>query len=127
MKLFDVALNVDATILTPKLNLSRQVYWAYGADLLSDVLAYTWPETLLLTGLINTQVIRTAELADLGGIVVVRGKYVNQTLIELANKCNIPIMQTTMTMFESCGRLFGAGLSPCARVTGGDIDVRSAL
>lgn len=124
MKLLEVAVHLEAQILTPKLDYSRQVYWAYGADLLSDVLAYTRPETLLLTGLINTQVVRTAELADLGGIVVVRGKTVQPALVELAAKCNIPLMQTTMTMFESCGRLYGAGLSACAR---GEYDVRAAL
>lgn len=124
MNIFEVASKIEATILTPKLDLCGQVYWAYGADLLSDVLAFTQPATLLLTGLINTQVVRTAEMADLGGIVVVRGKPVNPTLQELAHACKIPLLQTKMTMFESCGRLYTAGLKPCAR---GDFDVRTAL
>ena len=47
---------------------------ACGSDLMSDVLAFTKEKTLLLTGLTNAQVIRTAEMIDLSGIIFVRGK-----------------------------------------------------
>lgn len=126
MDLLSVACQLNAQTLTPRLDLSRQVFWAYGADLLSDVLAFTRPQTLLLTGLISNQVIRTAELADLGGIVVVRNKSVSPAIIEMAARCNIPMLKTSMTMFESCGRLYMAGLMPCSSA-GGEFNVRSAL
>lgn len=115
MDIKTVASVVGAQILTPGVDLTREVYWAYGADLLSDVLAYTQPQTLLLTGLINNQVIRTAEMVDLGGIVVVRGKIVQPEFIALAEQANLPLLFTEKTMYECCGKLFIAGLKPCEK------------
>jgi predicted transcriptional regulator len=115
LNLYEVASKVDARILTPTLDLSREVYCAYGADLLSDVLAFTRPHTLLLTGLFNLQVVRTAEVAELAGIIVVRGKTVDQSLLDLACASRIPILQTKLTMFESCGRLYQVGMLPCSK------------
>lgn len=115
VNLYEVASIVDAEILTPKLDLSRDVCCAYGADLLSDVLAFTRPRTLLLTGLFNLQVVRTAEMAELAGIVIVRGKTVDQSLLDLACASQIPIMRSKLTMFESCGRLYKAGMLPCSK------------
>ncbi|HBS92986.1 MAG TPA: hypothetical protein DG577_09585 [Firmicutes bacterium] len=123
LNLYDIATKLDASILTPKLDLSRQVHCAYGADLLSDVLAFTRPSTLLLTGLINIQVVRTAEMAELGGIVVVRGKPVHRSLQELACACKIPLLRTRMTMFESCGRLYQSGIKPCIKDPGCECNV----
>ena len=127
MNLYDIASKIDATILTPKLDLSRQIYCAYGADLLSDVLAFTRPSTLLLTGLINIQVVRTAEMAELGGIVVVRGKPVHNSLQELACACKIPLLWTELTMFESCGRLYQSGIKPCIKDAGCDCNVCTSV
>lgn len=115
MNLYKVAATIDAQILTPTLDLSREVCCAYGADLLSDVLAFTRPRTLLLTGLFNLQVVRTAEMAELAGIIVVRGKTVDQSLLDLACASQIPVLGTKLTMFESCGRLYKAGMLPCSR------------
>lgn len=125
MDIKTVASLLGARILTPGADLTREVYWAYGADLLSDVLAFTRPETLLLTGLINNQVIRTAEMVDLGGIVVVRGKFVQPEFIALAEQANIPLLFTEKTMFESCGKLYIAGLQPCEKRN--NHNVRAAL
>ncbi len=81
-----------------------------GADLLSDVLAFTKEKTLLLSGLIHPQVIRTAEMLDLAGVVFVRGKIPSQEMIDLAKTKNIPILSTAYPMFESCGLLYKLGL-----------------
>lgn len=81
-----------------------------GADLLSDVLAFTKEKTLLLSGLIHPQVIRTAEMLDLAGVVFVRGKVPSKEMIDLAATKNIPILSTTYPMFESCGLLYKLGL-----------------
>jgi len=83
---------------------------ACGADLLSDVLAFTQGKTLLLTGLIHPQVIRTAEMLDLSGVVFVREKQPSQEMIELAKNKNIPVLSTVYPMYEACGLLYKAGL-----------------
>lgn len=84
---------------------------ACGADLLSDVLAFTKEKTLLLTGLIHPQVIRTAEMLDLAGVVFVRGKEPSKDMIELAEAKNIPLLCTSYPMFQSCGLLYKGGLN----------------
>lgn len=93
--------------------LDREFSEAYGADLLSDVLAFAKNKTLLLTGLANNQAVRTAEMLDLGAIIVVRGKKVEQQTVDLARECNIPLIRTQKTMFESCGILYKHGILPC--------------
>jgi len=78
------------------------------ADLLSDVLALSKTGTLLLTGLISTQVIRTAIVADLCGVVFVRGKKPGAEIISLAKESRVPVLGTPLKMFEAAGRLYKA-------------------
>jgi hypothetical protein len=95
------------------LDLSAEVHMACGADLMSDVLAFTHAGTLLLTGLTNPQVIRAAEMAGIQAIVFVRGKYPPHETIALAQEKGIPLIATCFTLYESCGRLYGQGLPGC--------------
>jgi predicted transcriptional regulator len=88
----------------------RNIETVCGADLLSDVLAYVKEQTLLLTGLIHPQVVRTAEMLDLRGVVFVRGKQPTLDIIELAQSKNIPLFSTSHPMFLACGILYQAGL-----------------
>ncbi len=82
---------------------------AFGAaDLLSDVLATSRTGTLLLTGLVSTQVIRTAIVADLCGVVFVRGKKPGEEILALARESRIPVLGTPLKMFEAAGRLYRA-------------------
>lgn len=90
--------------------LDREVLSAFGSDLMSDVLCYDVSHGLLITGLINPQVVRTAEMADIAAILMVRGKVPQPATIELAEQVGIPILGTTLIMFEACGRLYQAGL-----------------
>ena len=83
---------------------------AKASDLMSDVLAYTGPGKLLLTGLTNNQVVRTCEIAGVSAIVFVRGKKPPADTIELATQCNICLLATRLSMFESCGVLFSHGV-----------------
>jgi len=82
---------------------------------MSDVLRYDVAQGLLITGLTNPQIIRTAEMADMAAILVVRGKVPPAETVNLANQVGIPIVGTNLTMLEACGRLFAAGLPPCKR------------
>lgn len=91
-------------------DLELEVSSACGADLMSDVLANIKEKSLLLTGLTNNQVIRTAEMMDLAAVVFVRGKRPGDELIKIAQSKNIPLLLTEYPMYESCGLLFRAGL-----------------
>jgi hypothetical protein len=71
-------------------------------------------DSLLLTGLTNPQVVRTAEMADLAAICFVRGKKPDQSTIQIAESRNIPLLTTPLPMFESCGRLWVHGLPGCS-------------
>jgi len=87
-------------------DLSVKVSAVGAADLLSDVLATSKMGTLLLTGLVSTQVIRTAVVADLCGVVFVRGKKPGDEILSLAKESKIPVLGTSLKMFEAAGRLY---------------------
>ena len=90
------------------------VEMACGADLMSDVLAHIEAESLLLTGLTNPQVIRTAEMASVVAICFVRGKRPQPETVALAESKGLPLLATVLPMFESCGRLYREGLIGCS-------------
>jgi predicted transcriptional regulator len=110
MKLHEVKQVLNAEVLCGNGLLSTEATMACGADLMSDVLAYAKPGALLLTGLTNPQVVRTAEMADLVAICFVRGKMPDEESLRVARSQRIPLLRTTLPMFESCGRLHGRGL-----------------
>lgn len=88
-----------------------EVMSACGSDLMSDVLAFVKNHALLLTGLVNPQVIRTAEMMDIKVIVFVRGKIPGEEIITLAESLGIVIFTTNMPLYVSCGKLYKGGLS----------------
>lgn len=106
---------VNGTLCTERADLNREIKGGCGADLMSDVLASIQPEAVLLTGLCNPQVIRTAQMADVAAVVLVRGKQPPQETVDLADQENIPLIVTPFGMFELCGRLYQAGLSSLER------------
>jgi predicted transcriptional regulator len=101
---------IQGKILTPDADMTREVKGGCGADLMSDVLASIQPNAVLLTGLCNPQVVRTALMADVTAIVLVRGKNPPRETVELAASENIPLITSPFGMFELCGRLRQAGL-----------------
>jgi predicted transcriptional regulator len=116
MDLKTVLTLLEGEVLSQQPNLSQQVLHGAAADLMSDVLAFAHPDSLLLTGLIHPQVVRTAEMAGMLAIVFVRGKHPPAETLALAEETGIPILTTRYTMYEACGLLFGAGLQgrgPC--------------
>ena len=106
---------VDGTLLNPSANTRRPIRGGCGADLMSDVLASIQPEAVLLTGLCNPQVVRTAQMADVAAIVLVRGKTPQPETIQLAESEEIALITTPYGMFELCGRLYQAGLPSLER------------
>ena len=100
-------------MITKNTDLDMEVHMGCGADLMSDVLAFTHEGTLLMTGLTNPQVVRTAEMAGIQAIVFVRGKVPPPETIALAEEKGIALLASKYTMFETCGRLYQAGLPSC--------------
>lgn len=121
MKLADIQSILAAEVVAGSRWLDQEVIAACGADLMSDVLAFTKERTLLLTGLTNVQVIRTAEMSDLIAIVFVRGKFPGRDVIQLAEEKRIPLMVCRHPLYEACGLLYSKGLAGCSRqVNNGD-------
>ena len=83
---------------------------AFAGDMMSDVLAYGQGQSLLLTGLLNQQVIRTAEMLDMHCIVFGRGKVPSPEVLALAEEKDIAVLSTEYGMFAACGLLYRAGL-----------------
>lgn len=101
---------LDAKVLCCEENVDKNVYSACGSDLMSDVLAYVKDQAVLLTGLINPQVIRTAVMMDMICIVFVRSKTPTEEMLNLARESGIVIMSTEKRLYEACGLLYANGL-----------------
>ncbi len=117
MKLEQVKEALEAEVLVGgEESLDLDIKMACGADLLSDVLAFTKSESLLLTGLTHPQVIRTAEIAEIKAVCFVRGKRPPAEMVKLAKEKGLPLLCTSLPMYESCGRLYGRDLPGCSQV-----------
>lgn len=110
MKISDIQNLLDAKVICCEENIGKHVYSACGCDLMSDVLAYVKDQAVLLTGLVNPQVIRTAVMMDMVCIVFVRSKTPSQDMIDLAKDSGIVIMNTDKRLYEACGLLYTNGL-----------------
>lgn len=113
LTLRDVKEILDAEVLVGFDKLDREVSTGFGADLMSDVLAFAKPGAMLLTGLTNPQVVRTADVMDIAAIIFVRGKRPPIETIRLAEELQIPLLATKYILFESCGRLYARGIVGC--------------
>jgi predicted transcriptional regulator len=110
MKIGEIKDLLCAELICGEEHVSTEVSYGFGSDLMSDVLAYVKGGSILLTGLTNTQVIRTAEMADLHAIIFVRGKAPEQDLVNLAKENNIVLMTTKDSMYTAAGKLYCKGL-----------------
>ena len=110
MKISEMKSLLNAEILCCEENADRSVYSACGCDLMSDVLAYVKDQAVLLTGLVNAQVIRTAVMMDMACVVFVRSKNPTEEMLTLAKECGIVIMTTDKRLYEACGLLYSNGL-----------------
>jgi predicted transcriptional regulator len=113
MLLGEICKILDADLIGDVINFDKEIVMVCSSDLMSDVLAFTVADSLLLTGLVNPQVVRTAEMAELAAICFVRGKRPQEEALKLANDKKIPLLATTLSMYESCGRLYERGLRGC--------------
>ena len=110
MLLNDVKNILEAKVLCGEDKMNTEVKSACGCDLMSDVLAFVKDQALLLTGLMNSQVVRTAEMMDMKAVVFVRGKTPSEEILELANEAGIAVLCTELPLYMSCGKLYSKGL-----------------
>ena len=110
MKISTIKELLGAEVLCCEENIGRHVYSACGCDLMSDVLAYVKDQAVLLTGLVNPQVIRTAVMMDMNCIVFVRSKTPSEDMLELARESGIVVMESDKRLYEACGILYSNGL-----------------
>lgn len=103
---------LDAEVILAQ-DTSREIHSACGSDLMSDVLAFVKERTVLLTGLTNPHVIRTAEMLDINCVVFSRGKRPAEDMIDMARERDIAILTTRHTLYVSCGILYANGLAGC--------------
>lgn len=94
-------------------SLDRTLEYACATDLMSDALTFSKPKSLLLTGLVTPQTVRTAEVADLLAVCFVLGKEPSEETIRLAKETGIPLFSTPFSLFTASGILYGLGISGC--------------
>ena len=111
MNIVEIQRLLEAEILTGEDDLEMEVRIAHASDLMSDVLSFCSSGALLITGLTNSQTVRTVEVSDLCGIMFVRGKRPSEETIRLAREKDIPLLATDLTMYETCGILYSHGLA----------------
>ncbi len=113
MLLSDIKTILEAKVLSGEDDRAleeKDIHTACGCDLMSDVLAFVKDQSLLLTGLINSQVIRTAEMMDIVAVCFVRGKTPPEDVVELARQKGITILTTSRPLYLACGMLYHKGL-----------------
>ncbi len=111
MKISTLKELLDADILCGEEFLDKDVHSACGSDMMSDVLAFVKDQAVLMTGLVNLQVIRTAEMMDMICIVFVRSKRPTPEMIEAAKESGIVLLATGKRMYDACGTLYNNGLT----------------
>jgi len=122
LKLSEIQSLLGASLISGSHCLDREISTACGADLMSDVLAFTKDGALLMTGLTNPQVVRTADVGGLSAIVFVRGKVPSTEAAQMAVDLDIPLFSTPFTLYEACGVLYSNGLAPCPPLPGKNLE-----
>lgn len=121
MKISAICELLGAKVLYGEDMLEREVHSACGCDMMSDVLAFVKDQAVLLTGLCNQQVIRTAQMMDMHCVVFVRGKQPTTEILELAEEAEIAVLATDMRMYPACGILYNAGLRSSGEKVEGEL------
>ena len=110
MRVSEITKLLNAEVCCGEQYLDRDIACGFACDMMSDVLAYVKQQAVLITGLVNPQVIRTADMMDISCVVIVRGKTPTDLMLELANEREITILRTDHRMYSVCGILYNNGL-----------------
>ncbi|MFP3959948.1 MAG: DRTGG domain-containing protein [Spirochaetaceae bacterium] len=90
----------------------RTVSYGFASDLMSDVLTVMQDDVVLITGLSNLQTIRTATMADISVILLVRNKRATPDMHRAAEENGLMLLETAYSMFRVSGILYQIGLRP---------------
>lgn len=110
MTIREIAERIDAAVYAEPDWIDEDLTGAFGSDMMSDVLAFAENRDVLLTGLLNPQIVRTAHMLDMRCIIIVRGKTATEEIRQLAADNGIALLETKLTMFEASGKLYEGGL-----------------
>ncbi len=110
MTIREMSERLNASVYAEPDQIDEDLVGAFGSDMMSDVLAFAENRDVLLTGLLNPQIVRTAHMQDMRCIVIVRGKSATDEIKRLAKENHIALLETELTMYESCGKLYEGGL-----------------
>ena len=110
MTIRDMVNVLHARVLCGQDRMDTLAHTACCSDLMSDVLAFVNEKTVLITGLTNPHVLRTADMLDLKCLVFARGKIPGPDLLEQADEQGLVVLATPETAFTACGLLYEAGL-----------------
>ena len=112
MRIEKIVALLDANILCGHHRIAEEISHAFSSDLMSDVLTLDAENILLVTGLANVQIIRTAEVADIHFLVIVRNKKISGDIVELAKGLNMVVIESPYSMFKASGILYSHGIKP---------------
>ena len=112
MKIKEIAEVIEATLVCGDDRIENEIRCGFASDLMSDVLTLDSEQLILITGLANLQVIRTAEMAEVGCILFVRDKHVTPEMLEVAIENNMVLLECKSSMYSTVGKLYEAGLRP---------------
>ena len=110
MKLAEIKDMLQCQVLTGEDALSMEVETVVASDGMSEILAFAHPGALMITGLTNVQSVRTADIANVRAMIYIRGKRPDTRTIDVAREKKIPVLATSLGMFDVCGILREAGL-----------------
>lgn len=110
MTLNEISKLLSCEVFCGENQLNMEIEFGCASDLMSDVLAFSRSGALLLTGLVNTQTIHTAFIAEINAVVFVRRKKPDKDMIALAREKHIPLLGTPNSMYEASGILYKNGL-----------------
>ncbi|MBQ2111248.1 MAG: hypothetical protein II191_05825 [Clostridia bacterium] len=110
MTIREMAERIDATVYAEPDQMDKDLNGAFGSDMMSDVLAFAENRDVLLTGLVNPQIVRTAHMLDMRCIIIVRGKTATDEIKRLAKQNQIALLETPLSMYEASGKLYEGGL-----------------
>lgn len=112
MKLTKIIELTSAQLVAGNIDENTYIHKAFSSDLMSDVLTLEEDNLLLITGLSNVQLVRTAEMADIEVVLLARNKMASSEMIKLANENNLILLQTPYSIFRASGILYQNGLNP---------------
>ena len=112
MKINEIINIIEGKVICGEMLLDTEVRKGFASDLMSDVLTLDTDDVLLITGLANLQAVRTAEMSDISCIIFARNKKVSKEMVELAEECNIILIECAGSVFKTAGKLYEAGIKP---------------